>query len=225
MVNSWYGYRPKEHLGDPTYVGGTAQDIVFNEVVQTSETSNNSYLGKTGSRGISANSGYIGHFHSDDYGILMSVMTIVPDTYYSKQGLDALETAVEWEKQYIPIFCNLSADAILNKELKVTATARDNEVFAWKERFSEYKSRRNIINGLGSMGNVSLFDAQNYMRREFDETPTFNPNMLTLTPANVDMKPFYSVNEPPFDIQVGCRIDKVSPMPYITKPMDFGASF
>ena len=55
--------------------------------------------------------------------------------------------------------------------------------------------------------------------------PSLNPKWLSMTPENIDMSPFTVTNEAPFDIMVGCNIDKVSPMPYAPKPMDLGIKY
>lgn len=102
LIKAQWNKSPKLHVGKPFYIGGTKQPIVFNEVVQTSESSATNPLGRTGSRAVSAGNGYIGKYHSDDYGYIMSVLTIVPDVYYTK-GIDKLWSRLEQDQFHFPI--------------------------------------------------------------------------------------------------------------------------
>ena len=183
LVGAQFGYKPKVHDRRARYVGGCYQSLNFSEVVQTSSTNGTDMLGKTASRGMSANSGYIGKFHSDDYGTLMSIMCIVPDVYYDNQGLEKRFTRTEQEDQYFPIYNNLEPQAILNKELYVSGDKTyDEDVFGYANRFEDMKSRRNIICGLGACGEKAVYDSQNFMRRTFNNNskPALTQKFLTL---------------------------------------------
>lgn len=226
IIQAQFGYRPNVKDNKPRYIGGTKMPIVFNDVVQTSQTSSTEYLGKTASKGIGASSGNIGKFHSDDYGYLMTIMSIVPDVYYENQGLDTMWTRTEQDREYFPILNNLEPQPILNKELYISGRpANDNGLFGYAERFMDMKQRRNIITGFGALGNNALYDKAQFMTRAFSRKQNLNNKFVSMTPNNIDMQPFQNMTEPPFDLMIGCNIDKVSPMPYSAKPADMGIKY
>lgn len=218
LIKAQFGFNPNKHNREAIYIGGCYQDMVFSDVTQTSQSSDDSPLGQRAGQGISANSGYIGKFHSNDYGYIMSIMSIVPDTVYT-QGVNRMWTEVNQSDQYFPILNNLSPQAILNQELYITGSDSDNDIFGYQERYAEYKSRTNEALGFFALpSGKSIEDESRIMRRRFTSTPTLSADFITLSPDNVDMTPFTSITECPFELSVACRVDKVSPMPYVTVP-------
>lgn len=217
LIKAQFGYDPKVKNKEAIYIGGTYQDMVFSDVTQVSQSSEDSPLGSRAGQGISASSGYIGKFHSPDYGYIMSIMSIIPDTVYT-QGTERMWTELEQNAQYFPILNNLSPEPILNKQL-YSDGQNDDDIFAWTERFQSYKVRSNkALNFLSLPSEKAIYDTSQIMARRFNSLPTLSADFVTCSPDNVDMSPFSVTTEPPFDISVACRIDKVSPMPYVSVP-------
>lgn len=218
LIKAQYNTSPKMHVGKPMYIGGTKQEIVFNEVTQTSESASTP-LGTTGSKGVSAGSGYIGRFHSDDFGYIMSVLSIVPDTVYT-QGLDPMWSRTTQDRYYYPIMENLAPVPILNKELYFSGNSvTDNDVFAYQERNYEYKSRRNVARGSLALPH-SLDDsmASYVMRRRFSGTPSLTYEFTAMRPSNLDYDVFSNKIDCPFIFSIGSNIRAVLPMSYVTVP-------
>ena len=153
----------------------------------------------------------------------MTVMMIVPDTVYV-QGVHKNDTALTVEEQYYPIFNNLSAEAILNKELVVTGNPEiDNDIFGNAERFSEWKSRRSRVCGFSQLKNSQdEYDSALVMARRFETTPNLNAEFVTGYPDNVPLTIFAAENEPPFDFVIRKDVTINHPMPYITIPKGLG---
>lgn len=223
MIKSQFGSSPQLHNHKPFYIGGIKQDLVFSEVVQTSESSANTPLGTTASRGITAGSGYVGKYHSKDYGYIMSVLSIVPDVFYH-QGLDKKWSRINQSDFYFPINNNLSPEGLLNKRLYVSgSSATDDGLFAYQERDSDYKSRRNRVAGrLIYTFSQSEEDNAYVMKRTFSTTPTLSYGFTGMFPSNIDMSIFASANDTPFIFNIASRISAVQPMPYTTTPSDLG---
>lgn len=217
LIKAQFGYDPKVKNKEAIYIGGTYQDMVFSDVTQVSQSTNDSPLGSRAGQGISASSGYIGKFHSPDYGYIMSIMSIIPDTVYT-QGTERMWTELEQNSQYFPILNNLSPEPILNKQL-FSDGQNDDDIFAWTERFQSYKVRSNkALNFLSLPSEKAIYDTSQIMARRFNSLPTLSADFVTCSPDNVDMSPFSVTTEPPFDISIACRVDKVSPMPYVSVP-------
>ena len=224
MIKAQYGYNPKAENREAIYIGGSYQDIISNSIYQTNQDSNASTpLGTIVGQGVSANYNKIGEFHSNDYGIIMTVMTIVPETIYTT-GIEKLDTSITFADQYFPIFNNLSAEPILNKELYVSGTSADDEnLYGYAERFSEYKARRNKVTGFSSLDSTDdEYDSALIMARKFSSTQNLNAHFVTGTPDNVNLNCFASTEEPPFDFAIIQDVRAKLPMPYITVPQGLG---
>lgn len=226
LIGVQFGYYPKDYTRKPKYIGGAEYNINFNTITATNFDAETNNLGQKTSEGYASGQGYIGKFHADDHGYLMSIMSIVPDVYYAKQGIEPMWQRTTQDKEYFPILNNLEPMAIKNKELYLSADDSYNEdVWGYADRFEDWKSRRNEVTGLAMCGET--FDRAQFMFREFDgeSKPELNTKFLTMLPENIDMTPFSSAYEPPFDITIGCNIEKVSPMPYMAQPADMGIKY
>ncbi len=223
MIKAQFGYNPKTNNREAIYIGGSYQDIILNSIYQTSESTNNSALGQQVAQGISASYNKLGHFKADDYGYVMVIMSIVPETIYTT-GISKLDTSLSFEEQYFPIMNNLSAEPILNKELYVSGEeTKDNDVWGYGERFSEWKSRRNQVSGFSELPNtISEYDSALVMARRFDKTPELNANFVTAYPSNYSLDGFTSDEEPPFDVAIRADVNAYYPMPYATIPQGLG---
>ena len=223
MIKAHFGRNPHSNDREAIYIGGSYQDILQNSIFQTSESTNESMLGRQVSTGISAAYNKIGEFEAPDHGYIMTVMMIVPDTVYV-QGVHKNDTALTVEEQYYPIFNNLSAEAILNKELVVTGNPEvDNDIFGNAERFSEWKSRRSRVCGFSQLkNNQDEYDSALVMARRFERTPNLNAEFVTGYPDNVPLTSFAAENEPPFDFIIRKDVTINHPMPYITIPKGLG---
>lgn len=219
MIKSQFGYSPNVHDRKGTYIGGFSSPIDFSSVSQTSESTTTSPLGTKSGQCSSNGQGRIGHFRAPNFGYISVYMSIIPDTYYC-QGMPKMLSKQYQKQEYFPILNGLAPDAILNKELFISGKPeRDNDVFAYCEKFEEFKSRRNRVCGFSSLGHkTALFDSALVMKRTFHDTPTFNHRFLTMTPENLDMDVFYFNNEPPFDFSVGFDLTTVAPIPYKSIP-------
>lgn len=223
IVKAQFGVSPKQNQHEPFYVGGANYNIYSTEVIQQSESSNSFPLGSQSGRMVGSGSSFIGKTHFEDFGFLMSIMSIVPDNIYTS-GIDRFLTDYLTDDVYFPILNNLSADVIKNMELFVSNQQSDNEdAFSWKQRFDQYRSSRNrALNDFILPHSIDDESASRLMSRRFTQTPAFNNDFVTLSPKNVDMSVFSNAYEAPFDISVGCRVDWVGPLPSESNPATFG---
>lgn len=219
MIYAMFGSNPHDYEYQPHYVGGTSVPLLVGSVTNQS-SSDFAPLGEKSSNAFGVGSGHIGRFHSDDYGYCMTILSLVPDEVYS-QGVDRWWTNLSQKTQYFPLMNNLPAQMILNKELFFQHNDTfDNDGFGWTERFSEYKSRRNIaVNDIGAAHGNYFTEAGAYVaKRHFTSVPKLNAEFVTLSPKNVDMSVFSSSDDIPFVFTANCYVDAVLPMPYITQP-------
>ena len=213
-IKAQFGVSPNLNDGKGVYIGGFYQDFAMSSVTQQSQT-DTTPLGTKAGQGISSGSGTIGHFHTPDFGWIQVYMSIVPDVYYT-QGKPRMFSKKSNLEMYFPIFNNLPAQAIQNKELYVSGNSvTDENAFAFEDRFAEYKSRPNRVSGfMGVSPTYAAFDASRIIARRFSSTPALNSSFVTMIPENIDMEPFTVKDEPPFDYSIGISCRRVFPGPY-----------
>lgn len=216
IMKAQYGVDPDYDVGKPKYIGGCTQDIIFSDVVQTSESSADSPLGRTSSRGVSAGSGYCGHYYSKDFGYVMAVMSIVPDEFYANEGLDRAWSRLSPDQFYYPVMAATPPVAMLNKELKVVGNpAVDDDVFAYQEPFYEYRSRKSMATGkLAHRASIDEENAAYVMKRTFDSTPQLSYGFTGMFPSNIDFSVFSNTIDTPFIVSVKSRVNAWQPLPY-----------
>lgn len=202
----------------PRYIGGTYQSIIFNQVVNTG--GNESLQGRLTGQASSASTGDIGTFKSDDYGIILGVCSIMPDTYYCQGSWreDCYETSEDF---YLPDREGLGMQAILNKEIYNDPSDSDNDgVFGYQNRFDEMRYRANEVHGkVADKDSRSFFP---YIQtRFFNSRPTLTPEFLT-TKDNIPKDWMTSVSEVPYIVQFANRISAIRPISYRATPATLG---
>lgn len=210
-----YDYRP-------TFIGGCTGDIVFTEVLQTSQSSAQSPLGQQAGHGISGNSGYLGRFHSDDYGYIMIMCCIMPDVYYS-QGLDKMWSRLDQADWFLPERALLGMQPILNKELFLQdqsvvdddGNPVNENLWAYQDIFDEYRYQKNRIGGqIADPTKLSFFPFT--QSRKFSSLPNWGRNFASSDDIRTDY--LASKIESPYIGQFDINIRAVKPLPYRARP-------
>lgn len=225
MIQSQFQHNPKWHEHSVVYCGGCSQPIVFSEVVQQSADST-SPLGTTAGRAVTSSYNNQITVHADDFTIVMTVLTITPDDYYS-QGLDRMWTELTQSEQYFPILNNLEPQAILNKELFITGNdSDDNDVLNYQELFSHFKSRQNQVSGLMALPISKVGDTGAFIfNRLFTSKPEFNNKFVTGKFTDNENLAFASTEQAQFVFSVVSQMKYIAPMPAVTQPSDMGLSY
>lgn len=227
LVKAQFGYSPNVDDFSAKYIGGFYQDIVFSDVTQTSVSEQTSPLGNQAGQAMSANSGFIGKFHSNDYGYIMVIASIVPDEIYN-QGIPRWLGELSSDEEYTsPILNNLPPQPIKYKELFLSNDESVNEdVFSYTQRYEHLRSRQNYASGFVGLGSTIAPEDSSYVQhKRFINTPEFNAKFVSLCPDNIDMTPYSVTNEPPYIFTCINNVSKVEPLPYDSMPSDLGLNF
>ena len=218
FARAMFGETPKSAYDfKATLVGASYQEIIFSQVLNT--TSNNQ--GAITGIGISSGKGNIGKFHSDDYGYLITMCSVMPDTYYCT-GLRREDTYQTSDDFYLPERAQLGMQAVLNKELynDVKDYNNNDSVFGYQNRFDEMRYRANEVHGkVADLANNSF--SPYIQTRHFQSRPTLTPEFVT-TKDNVSTNWLTNENEVPYIIQVANRVSAIRPLPYRATPATFG---
>lgn len=218
FARAMFGETPKSAYDfKATLVGASYQEILFSQVLNT--TSNNQ--GAITGIGVSSGKGNIGKFHSDDYGYLLTMCSVMPDTYYCT-GLKREDTYQTSDDFYLPERSQLGMQAVLNKELynDVKDYNHNDDVFGYQNRFDEMRYRANEVHG--KVADLSNNSFSPYIQtRHFQSRPTLTPEFVT-TKDNISTNWLSHETEVPYIIQIAHRVTAIRPLPYRATPATFG---
>lgn len=232
FVKVHYDKYPDNSFFEPIYIGGTTSVFNVSAVLQQSATTTNSEnqfspLGNPAGIGGSSNQQSIGTFHSNDFGFIMVLMTIIPDTTYV-QTTEHWQYDVNPDDYYMPEFERLSYQPITNKQLYVsgdsgTENSVDDNLFGYSNRYVYLKQRDSVAHGMLSLpSSIDAYYHSYVQSRIFTDTPKLTQQFVTCYPPNIDRSMLASPGEPAFICQFYSGVQKVSPMSYVSQPNTFG---
>lgn len=212
----------------PTFIGGSYSNLVFTEVLQTSQTTETSALGQYAGHGIGIqNKGYLGRFHADDYGYIMILGCIMPDVYYH-QGLHKMWTRTDQSQWFLPERAELGMQPILNKEIYLQSYSVEDDdgnpendnLFAYQDIFDEYRFQDNQIKGkialIGSSDNSALTFSPYTQARHFTSLPSWSQAFAEANDVRKDY--LQAPIECAYTAQFDLNIKSVKPLPYRARP-------
>lgn len=190
IYNQWSVIQP-DILSRPEFLGGMHQQLSVQPIVQNSSTDSTSPQGNlTGIiYGAESDHGFTRSF--TEYGFIIGIMNIYSDLTYF-QGLDPMWS---WDTLFdlpLPIFANLTDEALPKKTLVLTGTDTDNETLGYVERYAPYKYAKNTLSGL-VRPNAPLTIGQWSLAEQFNSVPENTSDF----------------------IQMNTPIDRISAVPYV----------
>lgn len=205
-----FGRAPKdERLDRPEYIGGAKFPVIVSEVLQTSETAGTAQ-GTLAGHGIGVDRTRIGRYRVSEYGLIMTIMSIMPKPMYS-QGINK-----QWLKEtrydfYFPEFAHLSEQAVIQAEIYADGVPANNTtLFGYQGRYDEMRVKQNMTVGLMNTD----FDYW-HIGRQFGGAPTLDQTFIECVPRKDFLA---SVEDPAFVVSVGNIIKAVRPLPIIAEP-------
>ena len=145
FLKNQYGESPRDdRLQRPEYIGGTKAPVVISEVLQTGESATTPQ-GNMAGHGLTADLSYIGKYHAVEFGLVISIMSVMPEAMY-QQGIDR-----QWLRRtnwdfFNPSFVNLSEQAIERAEIFASAVEAENRtIFGYQGMYDEMRVKRNMV--------------------------------------------------------------------------------
>lgn len=215
QIYAFFGVKSSDaRLQRPEYLGGGRSPVVISEVLQTSETGQDSPQGNMAGHGISLNSSHQFKRFFEEHGILLGCICVLPRTSYC-QGIPR-----EWQKFdrfdfFWPQFAHLGEQEVKNSEiyLDTSASEDNNGVFGYQSRYAEYKYIPNSVHG-EFRTSLDFW----HMARIFSNAPKLNSSFVEADPTTR----IFSVEDPNASskiyAQVVFDIKAVRPMPKYGTP-------
>lgn len=217
FVKTFFDQKPKNYSNNiPEYIGGDLQPILYRQVVQQSE-SGNTPLGTIGGKGMASSEGYLGKAHFDDFGLVLGLVSIMPDIYYS-QGLHRIEMYEVQEDFPLPERAELGMQGVFYGEIFHTGDhAKDVDLFGYQNRYDEWRYAENELSGeVMNPGSYAYFPFT--QSRYFLQKPELSKEFIS-SEDNIRRDYLSVVDEVPFFVQIANRIRVVQPLPYKAVPV------
>jgi hypothetical protein len=184
LLRAHFGVTPQDYrLQRPEYIGGGSTYVNVNPIAQTSATSISggaTPLGNLAAMGTALASGHGFTYHAQEHGYIIGLVNVRADLTY-QQGLPRMWSRETRYDFYFPVFAHLGEQAILNKEIYVTGTSTDDDVFGYQERWAEYRYKPSQITGLFKSTSAGTIDPWHYAQK-FTSLPTLNSTFIQETP-------------------------------------------
>lgn len=240
QIKAHYGFDAVHDDWKSQFIGGCSAPIQISEIITTATTADNSgeLLATSGDikgKGVSLNQGSF-TFDSREHGIIMGILSIVPEADYQSNMLDTFNTKSTREQYFQPEFQDLGKQPINSSELSFYVYGSSpqhpqanivNNIIGFTNRYMEYKTSVNKVHGsFNTSGSLSawasprnnpLFVKENYSAVFITKTSLkVDPRIL-----NPIMAVSYDGTEPtdPFICDCHVSVQAVRPMSVSGEPM------
>lgn len=208
-----YGIAPTdETLQRPVFLGSSVAPVLVDEVTQMSE-SNTTPLGDIAGKGLSMNTSYTHSYTCKEFGLVQTLMCIVPDVYYS-DGIPKQFTYKNKIDFFNPIFQVLGEQEVKNSEIFIegaSGTDHDDDAWGFEMLYEELKAPERRISGSFR----DYLDTYT-LARHFSERPVLNGDFVKCLPNRDNLNRIFvaidSDKYKPFHVHVYNDIRALRPL-------------
>lgn len=163
QVEARFGVRPRVDGDTSFFIKAFDAPISIGEVVSTADTATSSELGenlgKIAGKGYADMSGSF-DYESSEHGILMGILSFVPEADYASNGLSRFNTMLSSADFYQPEFDELGYQPTFGYELEVSPNlVSANSVLGYNPRYAHYKTNVDEVHGGFLYGSLSSWVA------------------------------------------------------------------
>jgi len=184
IIRSHFGViSPDARLQRPEYLGGGSAPIIVNPVAQQSASGasgTDTPLGTLGAVGTGLASGHGFATSFTEHGVIIGLASIRADLTY-QQGMHKMFSRSTRYDFFFPVFSHLGEQPILNKEIYVTGTSTDDDVFGYQEAWAEYRYKPSQVTGLMRSTAAGTLDPW-HLAQNFGSLPTLNSTFIEDNP-------------------------------------------
>lgn len=136
-----YGVRPKSHLNvHPIAIGSVDAPLNISDIMATANSDSgepNSSVGDIAGKGLSSLGGdKVLRFKTNDFGVIMGIMSILPETEYNSTGVDRNNQLLDRFDFFMPEMENLGLEAVDSGTFTLNSAHR---VAGYAPRYYGYK--------------------------------------------------------------------------------------
>lgn len=215
IIRAHFGVKSDDaRMQRPEYLGGGSSPVIISPVAQTSSTDGTSPQANLAGIGTASLSGH-GFIKSfTEHCIVMGLVSVRADLTY-QQGLNRMWSRRTRYDFYWPALAHIGEQAVLNKEIFVTNTDKDENVFGYQERYAEYRYKESMVTGQFRSDHPQSLDIW-HLAQDFPDTPLLNSSFIVENPPVERVVAVPS--EPHFLLDAWFRFKCARPMPVYGVP-------
>lgn len=195
----------------PEYLGGYRMPINVNQVVQTSQTSNESPQGNVAAMSVTTMNQSMFTKSFTEHGYIIGLAVARYDQTY-QQGLERMWSRKTRFDYYWPVLANIGEQAVLNKEIYFQGNAKDDEAFGYQEAWADYRYKPSRVSGKFRSNAEGTLDSWHYAQN-YAALPTLTSDWMHS--GNAELKRTLAVqDEPNFigDFYFMCKTTRAMPV-------------
>lgn len=184
LIASHFSTRsPDARLQRSEYLGGNRVPVSIHQVTNQSQGEQD-FLGDLGAMSLTTDKHSDVHKSFTEHGILMGLMVLRYDHTFA-QALNRQWSRKSRFDYYWPVFANLSEQAVLKKEVMLTASETDNQAFGYQERWAEYRYKPNEVRAEMRPGISNSLDVWHFADY-YETVPSLSQEWIEEDKTNVD---------------------------------------
>lgn len=129
---------PDARMQRPEYLGGNRIPITISQVLANTADAQTQKIGSTGAVSLTVDNHYDFTHSFTEHGFVIGVMCLRYRHTY-QQGIERFWSRKQRFDYYYPVLANIGEQPILNKEIYLTGTETDDEVFGYQEAWADYR--------------------------------------------------------------------------------------
>ena len=213
----------------PTHLGSVSAPLNIGDVMATANSSTgvNNTVGDIAGKGLSSLDEKVFKFHAKDFGVIMVMMSILPEAEYDSNGIDRCNQLLEAEDFFVPEFENLGLEAVNSINIGPSSNGDPSEslVLGYAPRYYAYKTKLDKVfgqfvgNGIFRTWSSQRSDVTSYFDTTLAPSDPLPLKFLYINPAlfNYNFNVGIDVS-PQFQCDLYYDVDAVRPMSVIGLP-------
>lgn len=147
QIRAHYGFNAVHDDWKSQFIGGCSAPVNISEVLTTA-TTEQAPTGDIYGKGASFNQGTFS-FDTREHGIIIGILSIVPEADYQSSMLDKFNTKFSREEYFQPEFADLGKQPVVSTELELLKNGdiRTDSVLGFVPRYMEYKTAVDKVHG------------------------------------------------------------------------------
>ena len=125
----------------PKYLGSVSSPLNIGDVMATANSSGvNNIVGDIAGKGLSSLDEKVFTFDSKEFGVIVCMFSLLPETEYNAIGVDRMNQLLETEDFFMPEYENLGLEAVSSQNFNVLDKS-SSKVVGYAPRFYGYKTK------------------------------------------------------------------------------------
>ncbi len=137
---------PDARMQRPEYLGGNRIPITISQVLANTADAQSQKIGSTGAVSLTVDNHYDFTHSFTEHGFVIGIMCLRYRHTY-QQGIERFWSRKQRFDYYYPVLANIGEQPILNKEIYLTGTDKDDEVFGYQEAWADYRYKPGRVAG------------------------------------------------------------------------------